>query len=276
MRQNKEAGDDLPALPICRKNPYRFKTDSFLFWIDFFVIFTLTPTDSCRTLSVHVVTPTPKGEKIMASITELIALRQQQNEKTEAITARIPVSYVAHLDELSSSLDVTRQFLLTEMIKEKVDEALALYAEEQKKNISQVTDDDDEPVSGSRFFILNTNKRYEVAAHRDMVTNGVAAAFCDPWKFQIERIKEGDVVFLYENGVGIVGTGIAPRELEKAEHDGVVDDAYRKKLIDYKRVKPLSARDIKKVVGSNLVFLQVLFKVPTEFGKKIQENLQEV
>ena len=38
---------------------------------------------------------------------------------------------MTHLDELASSLDVTRQFLLNEMIKDKVDEALALYEKEQ-------------------------------------------------------------------------------------------------------------------------------------------------
>jgi hypothetical protein len=210
----------------------------------------------------------------MTRVSELIALRQQQDEKTESITARIPTSYVAHLDELSSSLDVTRQFLLTEMIKDKVDEALALYEKEQ--NTPPAIESDDEAAGGSRFFILNTNKRHDVASHRDMVTNGIAAAFCDPWKFQIERIKEGDTVFLYENGVGIVGMGIAPAgEAEKVEYDGVDEDAYRKKLTDYKRVKPLNARDIKKAVGSNLIFLRTLFKVPAEFGKKIQENMKE-
>lgn len=209
----------------------------------------------------------------MARVSELIALRQQQDEKMEAITVRIPVSYVALIDELSSSLDVTRQLLLTEMIKDGVDAALALY--EEKQNTPPEADHADEAFSGPRFFILNTNKRHDINTHRDMVTNGVAAAFCDPWKFQIERIKEEDVVFLYENGVGIVGTGIAPQEVEKAEYDGVEEDAYRKKLLDYRRVKPLNARDIKKVVGSNLVFLRTLFEVPAEFGKKIQENLQD-
>ncbi|MDD2734811.1 MAG: hypothetical protein PHF56_12780 [Desulfuromonadaceae bacterium] len=210
----------------------------------------------------------------MARVSELITLRQQQDEKMEAITARIPVSYVALLDELSSSLDVTRQLLLTEMIKDGVDAALALY--EEKQNTPPETDHDEEHASGSRFFVLNTNKRHDIATHRDMVTNGVAAAFCDPWKFQIERIKEGDVVFLYENGVGIVGTGIAPHGVEKVEYDGVPEDAYRKKLLDYRRLKPLNARDIKKVVGSNLVFLRTLFEVPAEFGKKIQESIQDV
>jgi hypothetical protein len=206
-------------------------------------------------------------------VSELISLRQQQDEKTEAITVRIPVSYVAHLDELSSSLDVTRQLLLTEMIKDGVDAALEEY--EKSQNNPEAMANDEEPVSGLRFFILNTNKRHDVDSHRDMVTNGVAAAFCDPWKYQIERIKEGSVVFLYENGVGIVGTGVAPREVEKVEYHGVADDAYRKKLIDYRKVKPLNAREIKKVVGGNLIFLRTLFEVPAEYGQKIQENLQD-
>jgi len=209
----------------------------------------------------------------MTRVSDLITHRQQQNEKTEAITLRIPVSYVSHLDELSSSLEVTRQFLLAEMIKDKVDEALALY--DEKENTPQPMDNEAESVNGSQFFILNTNKRHDPATHRDMVTNGVAAAFSDPWKFQIERIKEGDVVFLYENGVGIVGTGIAPREVEKVEYEGVAENAYRKKLTDYRRVKPLNARDIKKVIGGNLIFLQTLIKVPAEFGNRILENMQE-
>ena len=85
----------------------------------------------------------------------------------------------------------------------------------------------------------------------------------------------GSIKFLYENCVGIVGTGVAPRDIEKAEYDGVAEDAYRKKLIDYRKVKPLNAREIKKVAGANLVFLRTLFEVPGKFGKKIQEHLQD-
>ena len=210
-------------------------------------------------------------------VSKLISLRQQQDEKTEAITVRVPVSYVAHLDELSSSLDVTRQLLLTEMIKDGVDAALEEY--EKSQNNPEPMANDEEPVSGLRLFILNTNKRHDVDSHRDMVTNGIAAAFCDPWKYQIERITEGSVVFLYENGVGIVGTGVAPHELEKVEYGGVAEDAYRKKLINYRKVKPLNAREInkeiKKVGGGNLIFLRTLFEVPAEYGQKIQENLQD-
>lgn len=207
-------------------------------------------------------------------VSNLISLKHQEpDEKTEPITVRIPVSYVAHLDELSSSLDVTRQLLLTEMIKDGVDAALVEF--DNRRNKPEATVNDEEPVSGSRFFILNTNKRHDVDSHLDMVTNGVAAAFCDPWKYQIERLKEGSVVFLYENGMGIVGTGVAPREVEKVEYHGLAEEAYRKKLVGYRRVKPIDAREIKKVVGGNLIFLRTLFEVPAEYGQRIQENLQD-
>ena len=207
-------------------------------------------------------------------VSNLISLKHQEpDEKSEPITVRIPVSYVTHLDELSSSLEVTRQFLVTEIIKDGVDIALEEYY--KSRNNPEVITNDEEPVSGTRFFILNTNKGNDVDSHLDMVTNGVAAAFCNPWKRQIERITEGSVVFLYENGVGIVGTGVAPREVEKVEYKGVAEDAYRKKLIDYRRVNPLNAREIKKAVGGNLIFLQTLIKVPTEYGQRIQQNLQD-
>src|ERR1035441_10433236 len=87
-------------------------------------------------------------------VSELISLRQQPEEKTEAITVRIPVSYVAHLDELSSSLDVTRQSLLTQMIKEGVDAALDEY--DKIGNNPEAMAKNEEPEIGLRFFILNT------------------------------------------------------------------------------------------------------------------------
>jgi hypothetical protein len=164
--------------------------------------------------------------------------------------------------------------LLTDMIKDAVDVALEDYKNSQN-NHPEAMAHDEKPVSGSRFFMLNTNKRNNEDDHRDMVTNGVAAAFYHPWKEEIAKIKEGSVVFLYENGVGIVGTGVAPSEVEKAEYQGQPGEAYRKKLIGYKRVKPLNAKEIRKVVGGNLVFLRTLVGVPTEYGQKILKNLKD-
>jgi|ERR1039457_111464 predicted DNA binding CopG/RHH family protein len=206
------------------------------------------------------------------SVSDLITLRQQQDEKTEAITVRLTSSLLGTIDDLAASLDVTRQLLVTEIIKDGVEAALALFDKTQNKPENEGQDE----LTGTKFFILNTNKRHDLDTHVDMVENGNAAAFCDPWKFQINRIKPKDVVFLYENGVGIVGVGIASGKVEKLEYDGISEDEYRQKLNNYKKVTPINARDIKKIIGSNLVFLRTLFTIPSEFGVKIQEHLEPI
>ena len=206
------------------------------------------------------------------SVNDLINLRQQQDEKTEAITVRLSSYCVGIIDDLSASLDVTRQRLLTEIIKDGVDEALALFNRTQNKPDLET----EVEVNGTNFYILNTNKTNDLETHEDMLKNGVAAAFCDPWKFNIERLKKGDVVFLYESGTGIVATGKASGKVEKSDHEGVKDDAYHQKLDDFRKVKPLSAKEIKKVTNASLVFLKTMFKIPAVLGTKIQDNLEAV
>ena len=204
------------------------------------------------------------------SVNDLINLRQQQDEKTEAITVRLSSYYVGIIDDLSASLDVTRQRLLTEIIKDGVDGALALFNQTQNKPDIET----EVAVNGPNFYILNTNITNNIESHKDMLERGVAAAFCDPWKFNIERLKKGDVVFLYESGTGIVATGKASGKVEKLDYEGVEDDGYQQKLNEFKKVKPLSAKEIKKVTNASLVFLKTMFKISAVLGSKIQDNLE--
>ena len=59
------------------------------------------------------------------------------------------------------------------------------------------------------FDILNTNISNSREDHDDMLKNHKAAADFDPWKFKIEGLAKGDVIFLYQSGVGIVAFGEA-------------------------------------------------------------------
>jgi hypothetical protein len=68
------------------------------------------------------------------------------------------------------------------------------------------------------FFILNTNHNYDPADHEDMIKNRKAAAFSDPWKYKIEQIGKGDVVFLYKSGMGIVAVGNGSGKVDKSPH----------------------------------------------------------
>ena len=112
-----------------------------------------------------------------------------------------------------------------------------------------------------------------------MLSNGIAAAFREPWKFKIEYLKKGDYVFLYESGVGIVGVGNATGITEKSDRgysDSNGDDTRYQNLTNYRKVKPLSAREIKKITGKNMRFLQTMFRVAKDDAVLIQQNLSEV
>ncbi len=107
------------------------------------------------------------------------------------------------------------------------------------------------------YYILNTNIRNSQEDHEDMLRNAKAAAYFDPWKFKIQRLAKGDVIFLYQNGSGIVALGEADGKLQKAAYHGnpeEADEEYFMKLQRFQRASPpLTAAEIKKLTGVNHV-----------------------
>lgn len=196
-------------------------------------------------------------------------MRQQQIEqKTEVVSLRLSTSDLLKLDELATSLDVTRQRLITEMIKEGLDNARNLFEEEDVAT--------EDPSNEKRYYFVNTNKANDPITHKNMLANGTAAAFLDPWKRKINRLKTGDVVFLYESGVGIVATGVASGKTEMLPYEGKADEEYRQQLSDYKRVKPFSAKEIKALIEKSLFYYNTMFRVSSEEGKKIEKSLEKL
>ncbi|WP_236630376.1 hypothetical protein [Pseudomonas syringae] len=107
-----------------------------------------------------------------------------------------------------------------------------------------------------------------------MLSEGSAAAFYAPWKYNIDRIQEGDVVFLYENGKGIVAFGQGTGETEKREHHGYLEECHFQRLMDFTILdKPISAAEIKKAVQKNVVFLRTMSPMPD--GKLLLDLIQK-
>ena len=206
------------------------------------------------------------------AIEDFVLQKTQQKDDTQAFTLRLPTATVATIDELASTLGVVRQELVGELVKDSLERALKQYEDIQNKPGLQDQLDEDSGVK-QQYIVLNTNKRHSLKDHLHMTLHGFAAAFYDPWKFKINSIKKGDTVFLYESGVGIVGVGKASGQLEITDHDGDPDETHQQKLNDYKRVKPFSPSEIKKLTGSNMVFLQTMFRVVEKNGELIEKNL---
>jgi hypothetical protein len=139
----------------------------------------------------------------------------------------------------------------------------------------RVTDNPYEDIAEG-YYILNTNYKNNAESHEDMVANAKAAAYYDPWKFKIERLKKGDTVFLYQSGVGIVAFGEADGKLKKAPYEENPDEEYSMKLQKFHRLtRPLSASEIKTITGVDHVFMTTMFGVDADSGKKIRKYLHD-
>jgi hypothetical protein len=168
----------------------------------------------------------------------------------------------------------TRQEVIAEFVKDSLERALAHYEKMQNKPDLVDQSVDSEDGTSPRYIFLNTNKRNDPNDHFYMVSKGIAAAFYDGWKQKIDTLRKGDVVFLYESGVGIVGVGKANGDTETLDKGNDPGEHHQQKLINYRKVSPLSAREIKKLTGTNMRFLQTMFKVKAAHGALIEQQLK--
>lgn len=207
------------------------------------------------------------------AIEDFILQKAQQKDDTQAFTLRLPTGTVGSIDDLALILSVTRQELVAELVKDSLERAIQKY--EAVQNKIELPEQAIDSEAKQKYVVLNTNKRRGMNDHLNMVNNGIAAAFYDPWKFKIDSLKKGDIVFLYESGVGIVGVGKANGQLEVQDYGKDVDETHQQRLTDYKRVKPLGAMEIRKITESKMVFLQTMFRVVAKHGVLIEKSLVE-
>ena len=209
----------------------------------------------------------------MSNLVELI--RESKKAKKEEVvptTVRIPMKLNSVMEALADQLSLSKQEMLLHLIEAGVkiaEDELKLDDVEEEKN-KQAQAEKEQQSCG--FYILNTNKRHGLEDHEWMLSQGVAAAFYDPWSFNIDRIKRGDVVFLYENGVGIVAYGKGTGTVLLADYGDDVEETRYQKLDDFKVLsKPLSATEIKKILARSVVFLRVMSAMPD--GQKVVERI---
>ena len=130
------------------------------------------------------------------------------------------------------------------------------------------------------FYLLNTNHARQPGDDRDMLEEGKAAAFFDPWKRRIECLEQGDTVFLYRSGEGIVAWGRASGRLERRDYHGDpahADEEYAMALLDFRRTpEPVPAWVIRAIAGRGISFRQTMTSVPEQAGHRLVEHLQSL
>jgi hypothetical protein len=123
------------------------------------------------------------------------------------------------------------------------------------------------------YFIVNTNIANDKQDEHDMLTNRKAAAYFYPWKQAIKRIQQGDRVFLYSSGNGIIARGIANSHYKRKDYHNNPqrkDEEYYIELKNFAKFSnPLSASEIVKITGVNFRFMKTCFAIDKESGANI-------
>lgn len=201
-------------------------------------------------------------DRKMSTLKTLIKKSKMVKRELLASTVRMPIELHSFVDELAEHLSLSRQEMLLKLIEEGV-----LIAKVELK-----LDEVEEQVN-CNFHILNTNKRHSLDDHERMLKDGIAAAFYGSWKKNINRISENDIIYLYENGKGIVGYGKGTGETLVRDHNGDKDECYYQILNGFKILeRPFPASEIKKTLNRNMVFLRTMTGIPD--GQKILDKIR--
>jgi hypothetical protein len=208
----------------------------------------------------------------MSELMEII--RRAQTAKKELIsnTIRLTPEEQSFIEEFAANCSLTRQEAMRQLMRAGIEQAFQEI--ERLNDVERVTRDADagEANGGPRFHILNTNKRHSIESHQRMLREGIAAAFYGQWKFNIDRIRKDDVVFLYENGNGIVAYGRGTGETLKSEYEGNADEMHYQALSDFTVLEePLSASEVRTILDRNVVFLRTMSGAPD--GQKILDRI---
>lgn len=191
-------------------------------------------------------------------------IKESKNPKKEmiAVTVRIPKELYSFVDELTDHLSSSRQEVLLRLIEEGI-----LVAQDELNKTESASEN-------SRFHLLNTSKRYGSHYQEMMLRQGIAAAFHGDYKYNIDRIKNGDFVFLYENGLGIIAYGIGTGDTLTQDCDGCKDECRYQKLSDFKILSaPLPTNEIRNILNGRIVFLRTMTGISD--GQKLLNKLRE-
>lgn len=201
----------------------------------------------------------------MSDLTSLIKSVKEAKISQELIatSVRIPLDLSLFIDDLAEQLDFTKQEMLLELLKEGISVA------KKALNLDEIVSENET----SKFYLLNTNRRWDEDFHKKMLAEGLAAAFYNPWKKNINRIKENDLVFLYSNGEGITGFGRGTGNTIVEDYQGHKDECFYQKLLDFQKLeKPLSAKDLRRILNCNFPLLRTMS--PMKDGQKILDFIQ--
>lgn len=192
------------------------------------------------------------------------------------LSIRLPIRLSNELDEIAFTLDKSKSFLLLEFVKAGITETNNFLLEKDELNNEIEEEKDMGKIKKQKYFMLNTNFNNDKSAHLEMLENQEVAAFYKGFREKICKLSEGDIVYLYQSGVGFIASGTVTGELLKSEYKGKADGKYSKKLKDFKfGFKAISAKDFKKLTNAGANFRTTLVKLTLEQSSKLECEIKK-
>jgi hypothetical protein len=200
------------------------------------------------------------------NLTELIKESNNKKEELVSSTVRLSVEMNSVVEELAEHLSISKQKMFVELIKESLEIA------NKALNIDAISNEKiyNEKVN---YHLFNTNKGNDSPDGIRMLKENIVSAFYDPWKFEINKINKDDIVFLYENGVGIIAYGKASGETIITDRNGDKDEMHYQNLNNFTILdKAIKASQIKKILARELVFMRT--RIDLYDGKFVLNHIQ--
>lgn len=195
----------------------------------------------------------------MNPIERILAEQARKSKDLTAMTVRVPAPVKAYVEHFSEQLSLSRQDALLTLIETGIETAQRTL----DKAPDQVEIDCDDEPQTTNFFVLNTNRKHSDEDQELMLNEGLALASYDPWKYEIEKIKKGDWVFLYENSVGVIAYGEASGTVLIRDHKYPNDkEVYCQKLENFQTLsEPITAKELRNTLGYEQPLLRTLSRL---------------
>lgn len=107
-----------------------------------------------------------------------------------------------------------------------------------------------------KYYIVNTNKKANPTGQDEeqMLSEKIVSLYFDGHKEHINKLNDGDVVFLYSNEVGVIACGEVWGKTIKRDYKGLVqfknEEHYKKFKTFYTPKKPLTVKQMMQMFGS--------------------------
>ncbi|MDY4366838.1 hypothetical protein SNR26_04775 [Pectobacterium brasiliense] len=181
-------------------------------------------------------------------------------KNTVTLSVRVTNEENAVLQEIADVVGCTRQDVIYQLISDyAIPEWRKMKTEDENEAAEFIEEN-----NGPSYFLLNTNKTNSLIDHEIILKQGIAATFEDDYIVKINRIKKGDVVFLYESGAGIVAYGIGSgQSIDEPNPKKINHNSMRYQILsDFSLLeKPLAAKDVKRILNNDIPFAQTLSRV---------------